>query len=173
MTINPVILRQHVETDLDDDALQRVIDAEVEAVDLHAGDAASQTQVQTALGARIIRLRRDAASISTVTTRAHPDDDPVTLSADDYRLEGARDLVRLGSGTNPDSGWRGRVVVTFVPIVDADLRDRVVIDLAKLALEHRGIDSERAGDTAQDFGDYSAGRRKILAQLDGRRALLA
>lgn len=173
MTLTVPDLRDHVETDLDDAALARLMASEEEAIVEHAGSATSETQYMDALGHREIRLRRDAASITEAATRIHPDEDETVLSANDYRLEPPRTLVRLGDGDNGDSGWRGRVRVVYVPAVDADLRDRVLIDLVKLSVEYRGLESERAGDVSQQFGDYTERRRQVLSQLDGRRSIVA
>jgi hypothetical protein len=166
-------LREHVETDLSEDALARIKAAEDEAIVTRAGSASSETEYMDALGHREIRLRRDAASITTAATRAHPDEDEVELAADDYRFEPPRTLVRLGNGTNGASGWLGRVRIVYVPDVDASLRDRVLIDLVKLAIEYRGLKAESAGDTSQTHAEYTAERERVLSQLDGRRSLLA
>lgn len=171
--MTPAELREHVETDLSDDALTRILAAEEAAIVQRAGSASSETQYMTCYGTRELRLRRDAASITEIGVRAHADEDETALAADDYRLEPPRTLVRLGGGTNGASGWIGKVRVLYVPTTDTELRERVLVDLCRLAVENRGLESERAGDTSQSFADYQRERNRLLDQLMGRVAPFA
>jgi len=171
--VTPAELREHIETDLSDGALQLLIDAEQEAIDKRAGPAASESDLMQAFGARELRLTRDASSIDGVKTRYSADDDQVTLSANDYRLEDKRTLVRLSTGDNPETRWIGKIEVAYTPETDAALRERVLIDLVKVAIEFKGIGFENVGSTSRSFGDHEAMRQRILRQLDGRRAILA
>lgn len=171
--MTPGELRQHVETDLSDGALQLLIAAEQEAIDKHAGASASQVDRFSAFGAREIMLTRDASAVDSVRTRYHPDDDQVALSANDYRLEPPRTLVRLSEGDNPETRWVGKLEVTYTPVVNANLRDHVLVQLVKVAIQFQGLTFENVGNASRSFGDHQAMRQKILRQLDGRRAILA
>lgn len=171
--MTPAELRDYIETDLTDGALQLLIDAEQEAIDRRAGAAGSQIDRFSCFGAREIQLTRDASAITSVKTRYSADDAQVSLAANDYRLEKPRTLVRLSTGDNPETRWIGKIEATYTPVVDTNLRERVLVDLVKVAIEFKGVGFENVGSTSKSFGDHEAMRQRILRQLDGRRAILA
>lgn len=164
-------LRGYIETDLGDAELEAYYQAELEVIDKRLGDPVDHLK---AFGLPFVLLRRQALTITSVTVRSSPDADEVTLAADDYRLFDGRELIRLSKGTNPASSWYGELVITYVPVVDAALHQRVAIDLCKLAIEHKGVSFEATGGgTSTSFADYQAAREKVLAQISGRQSILA
>lgn len=171
--MSPDQLRQHIETDLSDEALALLIDAEREAINKHAGSSDSQTDRMHAFGARELMLTRDAAAVESVKLRYSADDDELELADNDYRLEPPRTLVRLSGGPNGDFRWIGKIEINYFPVADYALRERVLVDLVKLAIEFKGLDEETVGSTERTFADYEASRRAVLSQLDGRRSILA
>lgn len=169
LTISDV--RARVETDLDDDTVQRILDAAVEDVERTAGPAASDSETYSGIvGRRKISLLRRSASIASVKERRSVTSAEVTLHTSDWRKLGGYELVRLGNGQNPASTWGEEVVVTYVPEIDAELRDRVTLDLCQVDIEFRAMKSERSGaDHVADYSDYSDRRRALLAQVrEGR-----
>ena len=88
------------------------------------------------------------------------------IASNDYRVwHGGRSLQRLVSGTNGRTYWGDRVTVTYTPVSDQAQRDEVTIKLAILAIEYRGLSSERVGDWQGSFADYQAEREKLIASL--------
>lgn len=173
--LTPSEIRGHIETDLGDNELQRLIDAETEAIEKHAGGTGMVTDHLEAFGQRRISLMRDASSIDQVRVRVHPDYDEETLGADDYRFHPPRTLVRLSGSAEPGTTWRGHVEVDYTPVADDSLRETVLIHLVQLSLEYRGLDSEAVGggDRSVTLPDYEKERHRILSRLDGRKATIA
>jgi hypothetical protein len=156
MPLTIAIVRTHIETDLTDDAVQRLIDAAEEDL----GSEAAVIEYSSGLGRKIIFLRRAASVISTVVE--HASDGDVTLAASDYRLLDARMLERLSTGTNPSSNWDEKVTVTYVPN-DLNRRTQASLDLVRLSAERRGVGSEGSGDYRFTGLDCEAERKRILA----------
>jgi hypothetical protein len=154
-------VRQHIETDLVDDALQRLLDA----ADEDLGSETSVVEYSTGLGRLLIFLRRPASAISSVVE--HAVDGDITLvvpgtSTADMRLFEDRLLERLATGTHPASYWGEKVTITYVPN-DLRRRDRALLDLVRLSAERRSVVSERIGDYSMQGLDAEAERKKILA----------
>jgi hypothetical protein len=158
MALTVAIVREHIETDLSDAALQRLIDAAED--DLGSDTAVVETFI--GLGRRTIFLRRPASLISSVVE--HASDGDVTLTASDHRLFEGRMLERLETGTNPATYWEEKTTVTYVP---NDLRRRTAaaLDLVRLEAERRGVSSEGTGDYRMTALDNENERRKILASF--------
>lgn len=167
--VTPPIAREHLETDLSDTALQRLIDDADGDVVRCAGEhpAAGVTVTETfapAVGDRLILLGRvaDPAQPLVVTeTRADVigGESPTTLPAEAYALSG-RLLRRVGTG------WAGIVSVTYTPASD-DLarRRRVILDLVKLAIRYEAARSYTLGDVSVSAVDYEGERQRILGVL--------
>ncbi len=164
-------LRAHIETDLSDTALGRLASAAEQLIIREAGDVTALTEIHNEQGyprgrERIIYLARTVTSITSIKEREHFDDDQTTLSADDFRQEGGRQLVRLRDGTNPRLFWAPHTEIIYVPVVDSDLRKIVQINLVKLAVMYSGAERERQGDFDFEHVDYAKATRGHLAQLN-------
>lgn len=170
LTVDDV--RAVVETDLDDDALQRAIDANVEAVGRSAGKAATQTESHRALGAPVISLRRRHTDVTEIVERRGRYSESVTLDPTDFRVFGDYEIVRLPSGANPATTWGDEVEVTYVPEVDAALRDEVTLKLVEVDVEEGAYDTEKVGDWSGS-ADWKKKRKALLARVrEGRSSLL-
>jgi hypothetical protein len=158
-------MRQHVETGLVDEALQRHIDdADEEIIDA-AGEIDEQvdTMENAQLSTQLYLSRRASAVVSVVEEIAY---DQTTLAADDYRLGGGGVLIqRLEDGTNPRGTWGETVTVTYVPVDRSRRRVGVLIDLVKLAVQYSGLKSESIGDYSSTSTDYEQERQRILSRL--------
>lgn len=173
MALTLADVRGRVETDFDDDALQRILDAAVEDVNRHAGDASTETETFRAFGAPGIALSRPATEITEITEIASRHADPVVLAADDFRRSGDYRLVRLTSGTNPAPCWGFEVVVDYVPDADPALRDRVTLDVVQMDVEFRAYGTEKEGDWSGSQADHDDRRTAKLAEIrEGRSPLL-
>lgn len=165
-----VQLKEHIEAELADAALQRLLDAAEQIVAERFGAIAAQvdeyvvTDHQYPEGRdKSVILTREASSITSVTEQmfsAAAD----TLAADDYELRGFL-LERLDTGTNPRGKWGHRVVVTYVPFDDTKQRIPVEVNLVKLELAYRGLSAEKAGDYSMSARKYHEERESILGAL--------
>src|SRR3990172_6191048 len=158
-TLTVAQARQHIETDLVDDALQRLIDDAEAEIASRLGSNAAQTEVLEA-GEPYLWLARKAASITSIVERF--------LHADGYRLE------RLHDGTNPALWFRGIVTIVYATVATAAQRLRLTIDLVKLSARYEGLKAASVGDISTTFlDDYQKERESLFRALNsgGRRQL--
>lgn len=185
MTVSVANLKEHVETDLASTAIQRLLDAEDEEITRRFGDDATVTEehilevpegfesgVVTAqrIGRRRIWTQQQINSVTTVK------EGPTLLAADLTTLvEDADDGFRIihngyaieRIGTDFDK----RVEIIYVPKTDTKRRDRVTIDLVRLAIQYSALGSEKVGDWSGSHVDYQKERESILRTLNaGRRS---
>lgn len=164
-------VREHVQTDIADTALQRIIDAEHEDMVYHYGELGSQTERFDSGGReKVIYPNRRVASIQSVKEIDKSSGDEVTLSANDYVVipSGMR-IDRLPTGDHASTYWRGTVEVEYTPYDDAKRREGVLIDLVKLALQWGGTDSERLPDYSSTRSrEYQTQRMLLMRRLGGR-----
>lgn len=172
MAVTTDDLRDRTETDLPEETLQRILDAAEKSVERSAGSATSEAETHLAAGASFLALSRRHTAIVSIVERRRHSSDPVTLSANDYRDVGDYRLMRLNTGDNAASFWGAEAVVTYVPEVDADVRDRVTLDLAMLDIEFRAYEREKAGDWEGEQKEWKARRRELLTHIREGRALL-
>src|SRR6185369_15384130 len=126
--------REHVTSDLGDDALERVLEFAEAAIVRHAGAPGSAVEVFDS-GRRFYTLDRPAASITSITEVWGSA--TTALVANDYFLyPSGLVLERLTTGDHwPARHFRpARVTITYVPEDDAAIRIGVQLDLAQLAL---------------------------------------
>jgi len=160
-------LRQHVESDLSDDALQRLLDAAEAEIDAKLGAVGSQ--VQTLRGERVLHLARKASTITTVVEA------DVDLDAEDYELlGGGYRLRRLTTGPNPSSRWQGCVTVTYAPVDTTAQRKILQARLVQLDMKDPGVSSWQSGDVRFTNQDPAAVRIALFRDLalTGRRLIL-
>lgn len=170
-------LQEHVESSVDETALQRLLDDADQAVVSRYGSHGSATDtveedVETRRELRIF-LSRPASSIVTVVEYTSATLSR-TLASTDYRLEfGGQALQRLSTGGTPSLSWGWRAVITmYLDQADNVRRRRVVIDLVRLAIQHTGLAAERAGDYNMTAAQYQSERDRILSELGGGRLVL-
>lgn len=163
-------LKEHIEAELADDALTRLLNGADQAVEQRYGAIATQVDefvVSFDLYPngrdKYVNLTRQVSSITSVTEQLYGGDAD-TLAADDYDLRG-RSLERLNSGTNSRNVWGHRVVVTYVPYDDTNQRIPVIVDLVKIELGYRGLHAERASDYSMTAAEYQKERESILGAL--------
>ncbi len=158
-------LREHVETPLPDAAVQRLLDDAEAAITAQVGPVGTVSETIQG-GYSTLILSRPVGAVTSIVANG------TTLAANDYRA-GSYVLSRLTGGTNPASYWAGSVVVTYTPADDTATRQRVQIELVRLALTYNpGLTSETIGDWSQTFAsnsvyNYQIERDGILATLGG------
>lgn len=157
-------IRPHVETALDDTALQRIvdrIDADVVArVGPHAGPLTEVVAGRT----QSIYVRRPIASVTTVREGNVIDAGATTLTVDThYRLWAAEGrLERLPAG----AGFGQLVEVVYTPVDDTEQRKRVLLELVRLDLAQSGRLREAVGrDYDYAALDYGGHREALLREL--------
>jgi len=162
-------MRTHVETDLVDAALQRLLDDAEKAIDAKVGPV-SATVAEFAATELAIELWV-AQAIATITSVVEEDKTgggytSTTLASDDYKVRNnGRSIERLGDGTNPGTYWSDRVTITYTAATDTARREVAQIDLVKLELAFSGYDTERAGDWTGVVKDHEKNRRGVLRRL--------
>jgi hypothetical protein len=165
-------LREHIETSLGEAALQRLLDGTEALIVARAGAAGSTTELVDG-GYRLLTLSRPLGSVTSIVER-YTDDDQLTLSAtanDDYLIwPGGTVIERLTGGTNSRRTWHGRVLVTYTPADDDDLRALAQLALIKLEMAFTpGLAMTVIGSWTEQYlqgKSYDEQREEILATLD-------
>ena len=164
-------IRQHIETDLLDAALQlRIDEAEAEIIARYGAHSAARTERFTPGPAdEYIWTSRPIGAVTSIKERYYGTmgETEITLVADnDYFIESERQIRRKIGGSYPSTMWRGLVTVVFTPATADDARRKgVLIDLVKLALRYEGAQSTSMGDASVSHVDYPLERQRILSRL--------
>lgn len=177
--LTPAQIREHVETDLADPAIERLIaDAESEIV-ARCGAHDSQTDLFRTGDPRVfpsgvdlfIFPSRPVGQVVSITEEER-DGTSTVLAEDDYRiLDGGRRIERLQNGTHPRARWGHLVKLVYQPVDDMARRTRVLIDLVRLAIEYRAYQEQWSGDVRTRHVDYQQERERILRALAPRGGL--
>lgn len=173
MTVTPAGIREHIETDLGDVALQRLID-DAER-DIESRHGVFSGRVDTLFANRHVRRIYPQRSVVTVTEIVEViGETETTLAVDDYRvLMNGRIIERRNDGTNPRWTWGDRVEVTYDAVDETVRIDRVTIDLVKLAIAYSGYASQQGPEVGERVLDYRAEREKLLGSLASGGRLFA
>lgn len=187
MSVDVATFKNHFETDLDTSVIQSLLDDASAEITRRFGSDTSVTEEHILatpigcngssnsflssdaqhVGRRHIWTKQKISSVTSVKEGVTlADADLTTLVEDtDYRV------INDGWGIERiDTDFLKRVVIVYAPESDSDRRDRVTIDLVKLAIQFNGLDSERVGDWQGSHMDYQKTREEILSTLkSGRR----
>lgn len=160
--------REHVTTALEDDALQRLLDAAEADIVRYAGDGGEVTEYVDGQG-RFITTHRPIGSVTSVAEVYGST--TLDLSANDYLQRSACVLERLTTGDHARHCWRGRVATTYLPADDEATRVGVQLDLVTLAIAYQpGVARETVGSWTQQYaaavGAHQAEHDAILSRLD-------
>jgi len=160
--------RLHIGTDLPDDALQAIIDAEEALIVQGYGPHTTQTDVMfTRKLTSTIMLKRSAQSITSIIERWYTVD--YTLAPEDYELIDNGNIVhRLVNSPFGKFTWGDLVTITYTPLDESALRVGVLIDLVKTNIQHTGANIEKDTDYTIDTKDYVIRKGLILNQLRHR-----
>jgi hypothetical protein len=166
MTVSQI--REHLETDLTDEALQRILNAEEAEIVQRYGAHATATEMLPGDGEWLV-LERTLSTITSVTEIA--DSVSTVLATNDYRIWPKGKLERLVTGTNPRTYWAPVVTVVYVPEDATAQRRGVLIRLVTLAAKYAGLKSESvgSGDYSMSSMDYTAEREALLRSLASRK----
>ena len=157
--VSPAEFRTHYETDLPDEAVQLLLDAEDSEIVRRAGPHSGANVTQTfypAPGQDFLYLPQVASAISTVV------EDGSTLVSTDFALHHGGVLLERANAS-----WRTPVEVTYTPLAEVERRKKVLVELGKLAINYNALRSESVGDYSATSVDYIQEREMILSQLTG------
>ncbi len=152
-------LRAHLETDLPDDALQRILStAEADVLKAAGPASAAVDEFEAELPGSYVTLRQPATSLTSVTE--YRGTTATVLTSADYELrQDKRQLYRVGVY------WAPRVVVAYEPTIDQPGREAAAVALVRLELQDTGLASERVGDYSSQAADQRKERARILARV--------
>ena len=153
-------LMEHIETDLSDEALTRLLesaDAEIiRAFGPHDGERTVTLYPVLHQSPYLLTLPSPAAGVSLITEGT----DDTVVDSDGYTVEyNGRAILKN------NSRWLPPVDVSYTPVADNPRRIAVLIDLVKLELEYRGLNTERVGSYSVAYLDHGKERQNILARL--------
>lgn len=167
--ITPAILKEHVETDLSDAGLQKLIDDAVAEINNRFGaDGAAVTEEYfmgeetEQVGRRRLFLKRPIGTLTSVKegpTLVAADLTTLVENTDFFQMMRGKALEKIGGD------WQKWVQVIHTPASDQARRHRVIIDLCKLALQYNALSAEGVGDWRGSHVDYQAEREKLLTGL--------
>ncbi len=162
-------IREHIETDVTDAGVQRYIDeADFEIVTRYGAHTGTVIEYFTpGAGDAMIFTTRPVGAVSMIveTTRGVTGDEELTISANDYIVDGRRQIRRIGGGDNPGTYWAPRVKVVYTPVADTAKRVGVLIDLVRLACRYDAASSTKLGDVSINHVDYALERERLLYRL--------
>jgi hypothetical protein len=159
----PADVRGHIETDLLDPAIQRLLDdADAEIIrrfGAHVGNVSETIDGR----AQLLAVSRPVQAVVSVTERIGVTD--TLLDATDWQLWYGKVLERRTDGTHGGTGWGDRITIVYTPVADTSQRARVELDLVKLAIQYSALRTQSSGDYAETAPDYEDERETILSVL--------
>lgn len=158
-------MRSHVESDLDDKALERLVDAAdaevIRAAGPHDGEQTVTLLHQTG---SLVWLPRPATSIKLL--KEAQDEQAIVTVAEllphTYMFTvGGRAIRRI------NGYWLPIVQVTYTPVPDNSRRVQALIDLVKLEVQYSGLSSEGVGTYRGQGGPawWNSEKQRILRGL--------
>lgn len=162
--------REHLETDITDAALTRVLDSLEADIVARFGENATQSDYLEPHGGyrNVIYPTRKVATV-TSATEVESDGTETVLDPSDYAVvSGGARIDRKQTGANPRTTWAPAVKVVYVPEDSNARRVLVLIDLAKIELQYNGLASESVGDWSGNIDAYEQRREEIMRRLGGR-----
>lgn len=155
--------REHVETDLIDSAVQRLIDdADAEIVARYGPHTGAITEIVDGREG-LIFVSRPIISITSITERNGLTD--TVLAVSDWRQWYNRALERLDSGVNGAESWGERITIVYTAADEQPQRKRVELDLVKVAIHYEAVRSQAVGDYTEISVDFTGEREQLLGQL--------
>ena len=154
-------VREHVETGLSDDALDRLISAADAEIISYAGAHDDGEEIVGRINTNGVRgfMPRVAASVSQVEDRTG-DSTWVVRSTDTYELtHGGRIIESL------KSRFHHEIRATFLPVSTEGQRRLALIQLVKLDTQFNALSSENDATYATASVNYASERSRILSRL--------
>lgn len=160
-----------VGTDMADDDLQAIIDAEealmVRRFGAHGTGVATVTEVLMRQG-RNVYPPRPFVSVSSVKTAPYPGGSLTTLASTDYYTWAARGYVELYPGGLLIDTIGEAVTLVYVPVDDRALRKEVLLNLVKLTIADATLPVGRVsgmGFSIEGGGDQGETRAALYRKL--------
>ena len=165
-------VKARLETDVADDEIFAIVEEIAQEVDAQVGGETEITidllgDMHLSPNRKFLNFWRPIETVTSITEEL--DTVQTVLAADDYKIwHGGRTVERLATGTNPQSYWSQKVTAVYVPRtndVGQMRRNGVIIDIAILELQYRGLTSERSGDYSASYPKLGEERAKLIASL--------
>lgn len=172
--------RKHFKTRLEDEAIQRLLDANSDEIIARVGPVGETSEIRFPRPFEsIILLGRAAFSITSIK-EAFGYDDELTLDPADYIVHRTT-LRRVESGPNPRGSWVAPVQIIWTPGEDTNSRVRVLIELTKLDINSNpGMRAFTVGQHREEYDSGSATskspeqrREELLLSLQGLVPLMS
>ncbi len=169
LTVDEV--REHVETDLGDDALERLVDAADQEIIDRLGALATHTDVLPGQGLPALPLTRKASAITSAVERINDVD--YTLGSNDYTLAADGYTLRRAQGsTYPNVAWSGAVTVVYVPYGGATgelaAREKLLVDLVRLDAVYDATGQNQIGDVSRTALNHTHERNALFSSMLNR-----
>ena len=165
--ITPNQAREHIDTDLGDASLQRIINAADAEITRRYGEHLTANEVfPLGIGRDQLYSDRRITSITSVT-EAWPgtDQEIVLVATDDYVLQGKRTIRRVSGGSPGGIFFAPIVKVVYIPFDDTARRTMVTVELVRLAVNSLGIVSSDLGDAKIVMLNQAREREEIMRPL--------
>ncbi len=153
-------VRAQTGTDLPDATVQPIIDAcEAEMLACagphYKADGITERFYLGQATQANLYLSRPIGSVKSVTEAGE------AVDADAYEVWAEHGMLARVDG----SYWTGAVVVVYVPVDDTAQRKQVLIDLCRLEIERKAMQTERIADYSYQAPDWDAAKAKLLRSL--------
>lgn len=154
-------IREHYNTDAANSAIQRLLDAEEEAIVRLIGDTTANVTQTFRYPPKDIVLKHEATAIVSVT-----EDDDLLLSTEYELQDGGRILRRKGWIYDTTYlTWGDEVIIVYTPYDSTASQKRVQMYLVGIGLAQNGYRVERNTEILQEPLNYQAERAKSLRSL--------
>ncbi len=170
-TLTIAQIRNQVQTDILDTALQRIVDAEEKRIEKAAGKETAVTEYKFAGGLVEFFTQRPILVITSIKERRTKASTQVTLAADDYRIFGDRLIRRLTTGTNGFDFWGAEVEILYNPTENLDRRNQALVELVRISVEEKAIKADKDGDVTTTYRNPARARKELLDGLSDRLAI--
>lgn len=156
-------VRQHVETDLDETGLQRIIDRADADLLQRAGPHVGPITETLPGGGGSAFVARPIATLTSVREgeRISGATPALDLTLDVRLWAGEGRLERRPAGTRFDQ----IVEVVYDPIDDSERRKRTLLELVRLDLSQSGRGKERVGEYSYAGLDYRRHREALMSEV--------
>lgn len=157
-------LRQHIETGMPDEALQRILDSETAAIERVTG-ISSAGSMQVRGGTLSFMLTVYGATVTGIV-EIDRYGAVETLNGTDYRvLNGGMTFERSQLGDHPASCWADYLTITYA-LATSPEAVVTLIALCKLAIRYSGLRTETVGqDYTETTLDYTKERNALLRSI--------
>lgn len=159
-------VRTHVESDLSDEALERLVDSADADIVKSAGAHDGERTVDINGGYQDLLLPAPANTIASVSESEYFGDAETVASSEYTTLYGGRVLRK-------DGIWKSKVSVTYTPVSTNAKRKEVLMQLVALAADYTPALFHADGAYSQTSRDYAKEKRRLLTGVQYSYTMMA